>query len=216
MLLPVLLLFLPPQSPALTAKAAGVRAAQQSNYSEAAEQFGKACRLEPTLKDVCYYQGRALYYSNRFADALAPLQKSVAAGESAARAESTSAECLEALGKSTEAEQAHRKAITQDANPEYKVRYAQFLFRQGRFTEAVDPLTEALKAAPDDFEANLEMGRVLFEEEKFERALAYLNKALRARPEDTQGHLLAAKVCQRLGRSAEAAEHFKAARVPEP
>jgi tetratricopeptide (TPR) repeat protein len=210
------LLFFLPQSPALEAKAAGVRAAQQNNYSEAARQFGEACRLQPSLKDVCYYQGRALYYSNRFKDAIGPLEKSIMIGESAARAHSTIAECFEALGKPPEAEQAHRQAIREEPNPEYWVRFAIFLFRQGRANEAVEPLSQALKIQPDNFEANREMGRVLFEQDKLESALEFLNKALRARPQDTQAHLLAAKVCQRLGKSAEAAEHLKAAQVPEP
>jgi tetratricopeptide (TPR) repeat protein len=198
----------------MQAKAAGVRATQQNDYSEAAKEFGEACRLEPTLKDVCFYQGRALYYANRFDDALAPLKKSIEIGESEARARSTMAECLEALGRAAEAEREHRRAVALDANAEHDVRFAVFLFRQGRIAEAVEPLEKALKMSPDNFEANLEMGRVLFEQEKFEQALRCLNAAVRVRPQSTQAHLLAAKVCQRLGRKEEAEEHLKAAQVP--
>ena len=200
----------------MEAKAAGVRAAQANDYSQAAQYFGKACRLEPTLKDVCYYQGRALYYSNRFEDALGPLKQSMEAGESQARARSTLAECLEALGRAKDAEREHKAAVAEDANPQYQVRLAVFLFRQGRADEAIAPLHEALKLSPGDFEANLEMGRVLFEQEKFFDAASFLEAALRTRPGSTQAHLLAAKVYQRLGRSLEARQHLKAAQVPEP
>ena len=199
----------------MEAKAAGVRAAQRNDYSQAAKYFGDACRLEPTLKDVCYYQGRALYYGNRFEDALGPLRQSIEAGESQARARSTMAECLEALGRTKDAEREYTFAAV-DANPQYKVRWAVFLFRQGRADEAVAPLREALKISPGDFEANLEMGRVLFEQGKLLDALPFLETALRAQPGSTQAHLLAAKVCQRLGRNAEAQQHLKAAQAPVP
>jgi len=201
---------------ALAAKARGVRAAQTGDYAQASREFGQACRLDPKLTDVCFYEGRALYYSNRFEEALPPLQKSVEIGESQSRALSTEAECLEALGRSAEAERAHRKAIEGDHDPQYLVRYAVFLFRQGRSSEAVAPLTRALQSKPEDFDANLEMGRVLFEQDKLAEALPFLATALKARPASTQAHLLAAKVCQRLGRSSEAERHLKAAQVPEP
>ncbi len=204
-------------SPAGQAKAAGVRATQRGDYAQAQRDFGEACRIDPKLRDVCFYQGRALYYANRFEeDALIPLRKSIEIGESASRAQSTMAECLEALDRAEEAEREHRKAIAGDPDPQYKVRFAIFLFRQGRAGEAVEPLTEALRVNANDFSANLEMGRVLFEEEKLSEALRFLDTALRARPASTQAHLLAAKVCQRLGRSAEAERHLKAAQVPEP
>jgi tetratricopeptide (TPR) repeat protein len=199
----------------MEAKAAGVQAAQRNDYSQAAKYFGEACRMEPTLKDVCYYQGRALYYSNRFKDALGPLKQSIEAGESQARARSTIAECLEALGRAKDAEREYKFAA-EDANPQYKVRLAVFLFRQGRADESIAPLREALKLSPEDFEANLEMGRVLFEQEKLPDAASFLQTALRIRPGSTQAHLLAAKVYQRLGRNDEARQHLKAAQVPEP
>ena len=201
---------------AVEAKQAGIRATQKGDYSEAAVNFAEACRLDPKLSSACYFQGRSLYYANRFSEALAPLRKSIDAGESDARARSTMAECFEALGKNAEAERAYRKSIANDSDALYKVRYASFLFRQGRANEAVAPLEQALTAKPKDFDANLEMGRVRFELGNWDEALRCLNAALRIRPVSTQAHLLAAKVCQRLGRRAEAEEHLKAARVPEP
>ncbi|MDQ2840343.1 MAG: tetratricopeptide repeat protein [Acidobacteriota bacterium] len=203
-------------SPAMQAKAAGVQATQVRDYSRAAREFGKACNLDPKLVDVCYYQGRALYYTNRFEDALVPLRRSIEIGESSARAHSTIAQCLEALGQPDNAEREHRKAITDDPTGQYRVRYAIFLFRQGRVDEAVAPLTEALKLSPQDFEGNLQMGRILFEQDKFSNALEFLDKALQIRPTSTEAHLLAAKVCQQLGRKAEAEKHLKAAQIPEP
>ena len=200
----------------MQAKSAGVAAAQARDYSRAAQEFGKACNLDPKLADVCYYQGRALYYTNRFEDALAPLRRSIEIGESGARAHSTIAQCLEALGQPDNAESEHRKAVADDPTGQDRVRYAIFLFRQGRADEAVAPLTEALKLNSQDFEGNLQMGRVLFELEKFTNALEFLDKALQIRPASTEAHLLAAKVCQQLGRKAEAEKHFKAAQVPEP
>ena len=200
----------------MEAKSAGVQAAQVGDYSRAAQEFGKACNLDPKLADVCYYQGRALYYTNRFEDALVPLKRSIDLGESAARAHSTTAQCLEALGQPDNAEGEHRKAIADDPTGQYRVRYAIFLFRQGRVDEAIPPLTEALKLSPQDFEGNLQMGRVLFEQEKFSNALEFLDKALQIRPTSTEAHLLAAKVCQQLSRKSEAEKHLKAAQVPEP
>ena len=203
-------------SPAMQAKAAGVQAAQSADYSRAAHEFGKACSLDPHLADVCFYQGRALYYTNRFEDALTPLRRSIEIGESGARAQSTIAQCLEALGRAVDAESSHLKAIADDLNGEYRVRYAIFLFRQGRAEEAVAPLTGALERDPHNFDANLQMGRVLFEQEKFSSALPFLDKAVALRPASTEAHLLAAKVCQRLGREAEAVKHIKAEQIPEP
>ena len=200
----------------MQAKAAGVVAAQAGDYSRASQEFGRACNLDSKLADVCFYQGRALYYTNRFRDALAPLRRSIEMGDSSARAHSTIGQCFEALGQQDDAESEHRKAIADDPTGQYRVRYALFLFRQGRAEEAVAPLTQALQLDPHSFDANLQMGRVLFEQEKFGSALQFLDIALKLHPTSTEAHLLAAKVCQRLGRQAEAAEHLKAERIPEP
>jgi tetratricopeptide (TPR) repeat protein len=197
-------------------KSAGVLAAQQGDYETAAQAFEESCRLDPRLPDACYYLGRALYYLNRFEDALTPLRKSLGAGGDAARAHTAIAQALEALGRAEEAEQSFRAALRSGKAPETRVRYAVFLFRQGRTVEALHPLQEVLKADPAHFEANLESGRVLLQLGRLEDAVKHLERALESRPDSSQAHLLAARALQRSGRTAEAEKHLKAVKAPEP
>ena len=198
------------------AKAEGVRATQEAKFELAERAFGQACQLAPKLASACFFHGRVLYYLNRFTEALPELQKSLDAGESAGRVYSTRAQCLEALGRSEEAKVEHRRAIAASPDAQFLIRYALFLYHQGRARESLEPLGRALAADPDDFEAHLILGRALLELDRVESALEHLETALRVRPGSTQAHLLAAKACQRLGSVERAQKHLDAIQAPEP
>lgn len=201
---------------AQAAKAEGVRATQSGDFELAERAFGRACQLAPRLSSACFFHGRVLYYLNRFAEALPELQKSLDAGEQAGRVYSTRAQCFEALGRGEEAEAEHRRAIAASPDAQFLMRYALFLYHQGRARDSLEPLGRALAASPDDFEAHLMMGRTLLELDRVESALEHLETATRARPGSTQAHLLAAKACQRLGFAQRAQAHLDAIRAPEP
>ncbi len=212
-----LLLLLQPAAPraALDWKSAGVRAAQQGDYETAAQAFAEACRLDPRLPDACYFQGRALYYLNRFEEALPPLKASLGVDKDAARAHTAIAQALEALGRASEAEHSFRQALRSGRSPDTRVRYAVFLFRQGRTEEALKPLQDALQRDPAHFDANLEAGRVLLQLGRLDDAVRHLDRALQSRPGASQAHLLAARALQRAGKHAEAEKHLRAVKVPE-
>ena len=203
-------------SPAQLARDEGIRATQEGKFEIAEPAFAKACRLDPKLPSACYFHGRVLYYLNRFDEALAELQKALDAGERGGRVYSTRAQCLEALGRTQEAEDEHRKAIAGPPDAQFLTRYGLFLYHQGRAADSLEPLTRATALAPEDFEAQLVLGRALLELGKAGDALGHLESAVRGRPNSSQAHLLAAKACQRLGYAERAKAHLQAIQAPEP
>ena len=213
------LLLLAAASTAVEWLAEGVSHAQRGDYLLAEPAFAQACRLEPALPDACFFLGRALYFLDRYEDALAPLRRSLpaAGGGGAARVHTAIAQSLEALGRASEAEASFAQALA--ARPrlaEPRVKYGLFLLRQGRTTEAVAPLRDALQIDAAQPEGCLELGRALYQLDRLGEALPHLRRAAELNPKSAQAHALLARVYRRLGRVPEADRHLAAARSLNP
>jgi tetratricopeptide (TPR) repeat protein len=76
-----------------------------------------------------------------------------------------------------------RKALDTDANlPGGWSLYAQALQENGEIEEAKDAFQRALRADPNDYDANLRLGALLRHGGNFQEAAAYLQRALELRP----------------------------------
>lgn len=192
-------------------KALGVAYASLNELRDSIEPFRQACSLDPKLLDACYYYGRNLYGTDRYEDALAPLEKALAADAVKGRAESAIGQCLQALGRPEAAEKRFQAAVARRDRAEQmaRVAYGQFLIRQGRAAEAVELLKPAQQ--PESPEASYELGLALSQAGQLEEAAAALQRAVRLGPRKSATRLLLAKVYRRLGRVSEAEKEEMAA-----
>ncbi len=201
---------LAPKSPQFW-KALGVAYASMNELRDSIEPFRQACTLDPRLLDACYYYGRNLYGIDKYADALAPLEKALAVDPVKGRAESAIAQCLQALGRPEAAEKRFQAAVARHDRAEQMARlaYGQFLIRQGRAVEAVAALKPA--QLPETHEASYELGLAHSQAGQLEEAAGALQRAVRLSPRNSATRLLLAKVYRRLGRVSEAESEEMAA-----
>jgi Tfp pilus assembly protein PilF len=127
--------------------------------------------------DACYYLGRALYATDQYHVALAPLAKALAADTVKGRAETALAQCNEALGRAEEAERGFRAAIERgDAwRQQARIAFGRFLVRQGRAREAVPVIESAMP--PDDPDGLYALGQALADCDRTADAVAVLRRA---------------------------------------
>ncbi len=158
-------------------KALGAAIAKSGDYRTSIEPFARACSLDERLKDACYYLGRNYYAVDRYADAIAPLEKALKHDSQKSRAESALGQALEALGRYEEAERRFRPAIARrDAfDTQARVAYSQFLRRQGRPAESCKVLEGAREPGGEEF--YFELGLALYQAERYADALKALEKA---------------------------------------
>ncbi|QOY87482.1 tetratricopeptide repeat protein [Paludibaculum fermentans] len=185
-------------------KALGVAFASMNELRDAVEPFRQACALDPRLLDACYYYGRNLYGTDKYEEALAPLEKALAVDPVKGRAEAAIGQCLHALGRNEAAEKRFQSAVARHDRAEQMARLAfgQFLVRQGRAAEAVDVLKPAQR--PESHDASYELGLAYCQAGELEEAAAALQGAVRLSPRKAATRLLLAKVYRRLGRVSEA------------
>ena len=185
-------------------KAYGVALASNRDYAAAIPPFSKACRLDPKLRDACYYLGRALYATDRYEEALPPLRQSLAVDPEKDRAETGIAQALEALGHDEEAERGYRSAMARNGSflNEARVAYGRFLLRAGRVEEAVGMLETAQHS--ESPESLLEYGRALLQANRPAEAAAPLERLAVITPGDPTVRFLLAKAYRRTGRNADA------------
>lgn len=198
---------------ARTWKALGVAYAAQRLYDLAEAPFRRACELDPHLDDACYFYARALYALDRFEPSLQVLKGAAARDPRSWKISLATAEALEALGQSQEAEKEFRSSLSlvRNNDPAPGVAYGLFLIRQGRFEAAVAPLEEVLKRFPGSAGAHIQLGRVLLEQANVAGAILHFEQAVSVQPDSAQAHLLLGKSYVRAGRAREAQPHFRAA-----
>jgi tetratricopeptide (TPR) repeat protein len=195
-------------------KALGVAYAASGDYRGAAPAFKQSCDLDPRLLDACFYLGQAYYAADQYEPAITAFRKGLPFDAKPWRMRLGIAKALEALGRSEQAEKEFMAAVRESdkAGESAPVAYAVFLIRQGRPSDAIAPLSNALKRFPNSASANLEMGRALLELGRTDEAVRYLKISVKTDPSSTQAHVLLGKAYARLGRDREAQQQFEAAR----
>jgi tetratricopeptide (TPR) repeat protein len=193
-----------------TLKALGVAYAAQKLYAQAEPPLQRACELDRTLPDACYFYARVLYGLDRFDRSLQIL---TALPQKPAKIHLAMAQAMDGMGKAAAAESEFHPslALTRGSDPSPAVAFGLFLIRQGRFPEARTTLEDVLRRFPNAAEAHLLLGRALLEDGNAPDAAAHLERALVLTPNSGQAHLLLAKCYVRMGRAAEAQPHFEAA-----
>jgi tetratricopeptide (TPR) repeat protein len=192
-------------SDAATWKALGVAYAASGDYTRATEPFHRACLLDAKLPDACLYFGRALYLTDRFAQAVHVLRAAAAGDARDPQVRRVLGLALEASGDAAGAETAFREAIrlggTSAPNEDPAIDYGVFLYRGGKAEEALDPLQAAVRRYPDAARARLELGCVLLSLDRLDEAALQLERAIALDPQGARGHLLLGKVYQRQGKT---------------
>ncbi len=177
-------------------KALGVAYAKLGDHAAAAEPLGRACRLDPTLPDVCYYWSQSLIALSRFEDALRALDLSPPTPPG--RHATAQAHALEGLGRESAAEIRYRTALkAADYRVESRLRFGIFLYRHGRAAEAVAPLEEAARLRPQAAEIALELGRVYLQLHRLGEAENSFRCAEQLDPSLTAAKLLLDRVIRR-------------------
>lgn len=185
-------------------KALGAALSLMNQFEAAADPFEKACLLDATLEDACYYLARNLYARNRFDESLRAIEKAARIDRKPGRIANARGQALEALGRNAEAEAEYKTSIRQAANaiprPEEDARlsFGIFLVRQGDAAAASRWLSKAAAAHPKSAKAQFELGRAQYQMGRLEESRASLGAALAADPGFEAARLLLAKVANRL------------------
>lgn len=85
---------------------------------------------------------------------------------------------------------------------------AHVLGRQGRYDEAATHFAEALRIAPDFYDALINMGTTLADQGKPAEAVGYYDRALRVQPNSGKAHMQMAVALAAQGKMSEALPHF--------
>jgi tetratricopeptide (TPR) repeat protein len=191
-------------------KALGVAYAAQRLYRDAERPLARACELDRTLEDACYFYARALYALDRFDASLQALRR---ANPNSWKVQFAQAQALEALGRAGEAERDFRRSLesARGMDPGPSIGLGLFLVRQGRGAEAIPVLENVLTRFPNSADAHTHLGRALLESGRLADSIPHLERAVALAPTSAQAHLLLAKAYVRAGRAEAAQEHFDAA-----
>jgi Flp pilus assembly protein TadD len=197
-------------------KALGTVQVAGDDLRGAAVSLGKACALAPRDGENCYLQGRVLYGAGRYEEAREPLDKALttAAPEDLAKVHRAMALNFEALWLPQDAERHYRDALRYSraaaGSPEDpRVAYGAFLIRGGRAQEALEPLQQAVAAAPKSARAHAELGKALLDLDRPEAALPLLQRAVELEPNRWAVRMLLGKLYLRLGRTEEGEREIK-------
>ena len=191
----------------------GLAAISDGDLKGAVPALQKACELQSTPGDSCYYHARNLHALGDYEAASAAFETAlkIAPRDMMARIYRATALNHIALGRNQEAERDFRKAIAlqQPDQEDARVDLGSLLFRQGKLAQARKLLEAAVSARPESARANLESGRVLLHLEQLPAAVKRLEAAVRLKPADWNAHLLLGRAYQRAGRDAEAERELR-------
>ncbi len=90
------------------------------------------------------------------------------------------------------------------------------LAREGKYSEAIDQLTEALRLKSDYAEAHVNLGLVLDEQGRFQEAIRHFSEALRIDPKSAKAHANWGMALTRKGLLREAEKHYSEALRIDP
>ena len=178
-------------------KARGLSDISSGNMQAAVAALTKACDLDATDAESCYYLGRTLTGLARYEEAREPLQKALRAASRDFRAKAYRAVALNFAGLNLprEAESNFREAVRHyrgGKRPEEdpRIDYGAFLGREGRLSEALSLLRQAAAAHPDSWRAHAELGRALLHSGDPRKAASSLERAVALSPKAWEVRLL--------------------------
>jgi Tfp pilus assembly protein PilF len=159
-----------------------------------------------------FERGRALLDDGQLNDAITELSRAVSLDSHLTQAHSLLAVAYDRKGLKDRARESFERAAEGSRDPQALNNVGYWLYENGNYRAAVEKLKRAARLAPADERIlnNLALAQVRLG--KFDDA--YKNFA-HARG-DYEGHLNTAALAERMGRDAEAIEHYEAARKLQP
>ena len=155
--------------------AAAMPLLERGEFAAALPPLERACAKRET--NACYLWGRALLSLDRYGLAKEVLTKARAADRFPWRVDDALGLIAEASGEPAEALYAGAVAGNQGATVEPRLHYGQYLMRQGRVAESLEPLGSAAKQFPGNGLVRFEYGRALYQVGRMAEAEAELSAA---------------------------------------
>jgi tetratricopeptide (TPR) repeat protein len=201
----------------------GVLQARRGRYSEALENFTRACQNDPSDADFCFNRSVALWYQKRYQEAAEALQEAIRANADDTEAHTLRAAILGKLGDDTEEQvevewlSAHEVEPGADQpgdvlpQPRLKKNYNGRAFRLLELT-LHNALEERLaNASPQEHSAaHFALGQRLLSERRYAEADREFREAVSLTPADPQAHLLLARALEAEGKHQEAGAELEA------
>lgn len=125
----------------------------RGRYDEAALHAEKAARLGKTRLRAALERATAYYYLRRYDEGLALLNRLKLAAESKPSVIYWKARFCEKLERPVEAEELYRRCISFGDRATFLLAYAEFLFGQKRWTDALEWVDRILLVAPENVDA---------------------------------------------------------------
>jgi len=219
-----------PEYPPLYLRLGKVRL-DRSELPEAKAAFQRIAEAPGLAVAANFYLGQIANLERRYQDAVAYLEKALAADPAATEVHYPLAQAYRALGRDDLARQhidrfdlktpdaedpllAELKAATKRSVPAFEK--ALHAVRQGDFATAATLFAEGLGPDPDNLAARVSYARVLFLTGHGEAAAAELDKVLAARPDDALTQFLTGVLLQHRGEPEQAARHYRRALAVDP
>jgi Flp pilus assembly protein TadD len=190
-------------------------AESRQRFAQAAALFASAADLDPDFPKVQLSLGIARFNARQFHEAVAPLERALAAAPDDPGLRSMLATSLlntEAWGRAAEL---LRSDPERDTNPTLQSGYALALVRSGRGAEAESVLSELVAQRGESAELRLLLGQALLAQGKADDAVPQLQAAARLAPEDPRPHDELGHAYEKLGRTPLARREREVARKLE-
>ncbi|HYP14929.1 MAG TPA: FG-GAP-like repeat-containing protein, partial [Bryobacteraceae bacterium] len=123
-------------------KLLGMAFAARQDFGSAAEPFRRACELDASEENACYYHGRNQYALGQLLESERAFRRALAHSRPTPRTLTGLALTLEGQGQFEAAESRHRAAI-RSGDREARRHFGMFLYRQGRLNESLTELRAA-------------------------------------------------------------------------
>jgi tetratricopeptide (TPR) repeat protein len=190
-------------------------APSRERFALAAALFANAADLDPDFPKVQLSLGVARFNARQFDQAVAPLERALAAAPDDVGVRSMLATSLLNTGSWDRAAELLRTDPEREANPSLQSAYGLALVRGGRGAEAERVLSPLVAEHGDSAELRLLLGQALLAQGKASEAVPHLEAAARLAPEDPRARDELGHAYQKLGRTGLAQREFEAARQLE-
>jgi Flp pilus assembly protein TadD len=187
-------------------------ASSRERFTLAAALFASAADLDPDFPKVQLSLGVARFNARQFDQAVAPLERALAAAPDDLGLRSMLATSLLNTESWDRAAELLRTDPEREANPSLQSAYGLALVRSGRGAEAESVLSGLVAQRGDSAELRLLLGQAFLVQGKTTEALPHLEEAARLAPEDANAREELGRAYQKLGRTGLAERELGAAR----
>lgn len=157
----------------------------QGHWEEAEQVLRKAVKLAPDNPNAQQNFGTVLSLNGRTQEAIKALEKAVELAPENPDNHHWLNDLLWAQGDETFLQSYQFAKDRMPNNPAISLQLATHLFYVGRFEEAEQEISRAIRQAPERFDLRLVLGSILHEMENWDDALIHLETALRQSPGNT-------------------------------